>query len=159
MKMNLPTLDQEYEIEPGITIVSKTDLRGIITYANDAFITVSGFEREELIGKSHNIVRHPDMPPQAFADMWKTLKSGQPWKGIVKNRRKDGGYYWVEACVVPIRKDDETIGYMSVRQKARPEAIAAAEALYERLRKTGAPIPHQNLKNLMTIRAGFVQIG
>lgn len=155
MKKNLPILDEEYPVPAGISIVSKTDLRGVVTYINDAFVTVSGFDTTELIGKSHNLVRHPDMPRQVFADMWRTLKSGQPWKGIVKNRRKDGRYYWVNTCVVPIRKEDETIGYMSVRQNCSAAEIATARVLYEKLRQSGAAIPRQKLTNLLTIRTGF----
>lgn len=111
-------------------IVSKTDLCGMITYANDAFVRISGYAREELIGQPHNIVRHPDMPDWAFADLWGTLESGDLWRGIVKNLAKDGSSYWVEATVVPIRKAGKTIGYMSVRTMATEPQIQAAEKLY-----------------------------
>ena len=126
MKRNLPIVDRQVAVPHGVMLVSKTDLAGIIRYANDAFVSISGFEREELIGHSHNIVRHPDMPPEVFADMWATLKSGEPWRGTVKNRRRDGAYYWVDACIVPIRQHDKTVGYMSVRQAASGQAIARA---------------------------------
>lgn len=155
MKKNLPITEQEHIVPPGASIVSKTDLKGIITYVNDTFIQISGFSSSELIGKSHNIVRHPDMPPQAFAHMWSVLKKGQPWKGIVKNRSKDGGFYWVKAVVVPIRKDDITIGYMSVREAATREEINQAAVLYEDLNKSGKPIQSKMLDSLMTIRTGF----
>ena len=92
MKRNLPIVDRQVAVPHGVMLVSKTDLAGIIRYANDAFVSISGFEREELIGHSHNIVRHPDMPPEVFADMWATLKSGEPWRGTVKNRRRDGAH-------------------------------------------------------------------
>lgn len=88
MKKNLPVTTQQVAIAPGITSVSKTDLKGIITYANEAFINVSGFALEALQGHSHNIVRHPDMPPAVFEDMWKVMHSGKPWQGLVKNRCK-----------------------------------------------------------------------
>jgi PAS domain S-box-containing protein len=130
MKKNLPVTSRQTEIPPGVTLVSKTDLKGRITYANEAFVEVSGYALDELLNQSHNIVRHPDMPPAAFADMWRTLQQGKPWRGIVKNRCKDGGYYWVDACVVPVKRHDQVTGYMSVRKHAPSDAIAAAQALY-----------------------------
>jgi aerotaxis receptor len=131
MKKNFPVSGQEKPFPEGVQLVSRTDTKGIITFANDAFVEVSGFSREELIGVSHNIVRHPDMPPVMFENMWETLKSGSPWRGVVKNRCKNGDHYWVDAHVVPVRKDGETIGYMSVRTKPAREDIPKAEALYE----------------------------
>jgi aerotaxis receptor len=92
VRSNLPVTGIEYRMEAGQSIVSKTDTKGRITYINPAFIDVSGFTEEELLGKAHNIVRHPDMPPQAFADLWRTLQAGQPWTGMVKNRRKNGDF-------------------------------------------------------------------
>ncbi len=155
MRTNLPVTSAEHFVSPGTSIVSKTDLRGMITYANEAFVKISGYSRDELIGQPHNLLRHPDMPAQAFAHMWDTLKKGNPWKGIVKNRTKDGGFYWVKAVVVPIRKDNETIGYMSVRETASREEIKAAEALYKKLNESGEAIKENVLHNLMTIRTGF----
>ena len=96
-------------------LISRTDTKGRILYANPAFIEVSGFSREELIGKAHNIVRHPDMPPQAYEDLWRTLQAGESWLGLVKNRRKDGGYYWVLANATPIVENGEVVAYSSVR--------------------------------------------
>ncbi len=130
MKKNLPVTSRQTEVPPGVTLVSKTDLKGRITYANEAFVEVSGYALDELLYQSHNIVRHPDMPPAAFEDMWRTLQQGEPWRGIVKNRCKDGGYYWVDACVVPVKRHDQVTGYMSVRKHAPPATIAAAQALY-----------------------------
>nr|WP_275405054.1 methyl-accepting chemotaxis protein [Crenobacter caeni] len=125
-------------------MVSKTDLKGVITYANDAFVEVSGFTRDELIGKSHNIVRHPDMPPQAFTDLWATVKTGHPWRGLVKNRCKNGDYYWVEAFVVPVKRDGQVTGYMSVRTPPAEAAVADAETAYARLRaEPKRPLPRQ----------------
>ena len=102
MRVNLPVTSDEYVLPEGEVIVTRTDLKGRITYANDAFLRSCGFTREELLGKAHNIVRHPDMPPGAFQDLWDTIKTGKPWSALVKNRRKDGGFYWVRANVSPI---------------------------------------------------------
>ena len=112
MKTNLPVTQTELPFPRGRYIVSRTDLKGIITYANDTFVDISGFTRDELIGKNHNLVRHPDVPPQAFAWLWDTIKEGRPWRGTVKNRAKNGDYYWVDALVVPVRKNSVTVGYM-----------------------------------------------
>ncbi len=133
MKTNLPITNNEQPFPKGKYLVSKTDLKGVITYANEAFIELSGFTRDELIGKSHNVVRHPEMPPQAFEDLWSTVKAGRPWRGCVKNRCKNGDHYWVDAFVVPVRKNDETIGYMSVRSEPGRDEIRKAEALYRHL--------------------------
>ena len=135
MKLNLPVTGVERQLDPAKPIVTKTDLKGRITYVNQAFVDISGFSREELIGKSHNIVRHPEMPPEAFADLWHTIGAGHPWRGIVKNRVKNGDHYWVEAYVTPITEDGRCIGYMSVRSQPRAEDVAAAEALYHGLRQ------------------------
>jgi len=121
-------------------IISKTDTKGVITYANDAFVEISGYAREELVGKSHNIVRHPDMPPQAFKWLWDTLKEEHPWRGVVKNRCKNGDHYWVRATVVPVVENGKTTGYVSVRKAPTRPQIAAAEALYKELNKSGAQI-------------------
>ncbi|MGZ4981680.1 MAG: PAS domain-containing protein, partial [Methylobacter sp.] len=117
MKKNLPVTDVEYSLTERDSVVSKTDLKGIITYINEDFLRISGFTQQELIGSSHNIVRHPDMPPEAFEDMWRSLKAGRPWTGIVKNRCKNGDFYWVLANATPIHENDQLIGYMSVRSK------------------------------------------
>lgn len=156
MKVNLPVTDWEKHLPPTTSLVSKTDLKGTITYVNDAFCEASGFTREELIGKNHNIVRHPDMPPAVFAWMWRTLKRGLPWRGLVKNRCKDGSYYWVDASVVPVRKDDQTIGYMSVRRYAAPDRTKQAQIQYDSLRESGADIKEKEWPNLLTIRMGFL---
>jgi len=130
MKMNLPVTQKEMPYPPGSILVSKTDLKGTITYANMAFIEMSGFSKEELYGKNHNLVRHPDMPAEAFQELWETVKQGRPWRGIVKNRRKDGDHYWVDAMVVPLRKNNQTIGYMSVRREPSRRQVEDAEHLY-----------------------------
>jgi aerotaxis receptor len=134
LRTNLPVTGIEYPLQEGQSIVSKTDTKGRITYVNPTFIDVSGFTEEELIGKAHNIVRHPDMPPQAFADLWQTLQAGEPWTGLVKNRRKNGDYYWVVANVVPIKEEGTTVGYMSVRTRPARDQVERAEAIYKRLR-------------------------
>jgi len=159
VKENLPVTLVEKPYPKGQYLVSKTDLRGVITYANDAFVELSGFTREELIGKNHNLVRHPDMPPQAFEDLWRTVKKGQPWRGMVKNRAKDGDYYWVDAFVVPVRKNDQPIGYMSVRSEPAREQISEAEALYNKLRESRAVLDTSGswLKRL-SIRASLMLI-
>lgn len=113
----MPITKNEYILDETDSIISKTDLNGNITYINEAFLRISGFSKEELIGASHNIVRHPDMPPEAFADLWKTLRAGHTWGGLVKNRCKNGDYYWVQANASPIYENGQIAGYMSVRSK------------------------------------------
>jgi len=130
MKNNQPVTQREVAFPLNTYLVSHTDLKGIITAVNDAFVEISGFTREELIGKNHNLVRHPDMPEAAFADLWQTVKGGLPWRGLVKNRCKNGDFYWVEAFVVPVKKNGQISGYMSVRTPARRDQRAAAEKAY-----------------------------
>jgi aerotaxis receptor len=134
MKINLPVQNLSSPYPKGQVLVSKTDLKGTIIYANDAFIALSGYSKEELVGQNHNLVRHPDMPPEAFEDLWDTVKKGLPWKGIVKNRCKDGRYYWVHAFVVPVFKSGSIAGYMSVRTEPTQDQISDAESLYLRLK-------------------------
>ena len=136
MRMNTPITNVEYELREDSSIVSKTDLKGVITYVNPDFIEASGFTEKELLGQPHNILRHPDMPEEAFADMWATLKAGRPWTGIVKNRRKNGDHYWVIANATPIFEGGSCVGYMSVRSKPTREQIEAHVAAY-RLFKEG----------------------
>ena len=133
MKKNLPVTNVETLLPENEFIYSRTDLKGQITEANEAFCQVSGFTREEMIGQPHNMVRHPDMPEAAFADMWRDLKAGRPWRGIVKNRRKDGGFYWVVANVSPVRENGQVVGYQSVRSRPAPADIAAADAAYRKI--------------------------
>ncbi|MGZ4955716.1 MAG: methyl-accepting chemotaxis protein [Methylobacter sp.] len=135
MKINTPVNDVEYLLEEHDSIVSKTDLKGIITYINEDFLRVSGFTKEELIGADHNIVRHPDMPSEAFKDMWQSLKARRPWTGIVKNRRKNGDYYWVIATATPIYENQQLIGYLSVRSKPSYEQVKIARVAYKLLRE------------------------
>ena len=128
MKINMPVTDNEINFAEEDTLVSITDLKGTITYVNQEFIDVSGFTEAELVGKNHNMVRHPDMPPEAFQDLWDTLKAGKPWVQMVKNRCKNGDYYWVMANVTPVWKDGNIVEYMSVRAKPTREQITAAQA-------------------------------
>lgn len=134
MRTNLPISQREHPMADGETLVSTTDLKSLITYCNPAFIRISGFTKEELIGQPHNLVRHPDMPEEAFRDMWATIQAGRTWSGCVKNRRKDGDHYWVLANVTPIVREGQTVGYMSVRTKPSTEQVRAAEALYATMR-------------------------
>lgn len=132
---NQPVTQHEHPIAGNQTLVSVTDPKGRITFCNPAFVEISGFSRDELLGQSHNIVRHPDMPEEAFRDMWDTLQKGLPWSGVVKNRRKNGDHYWVRANATPMMNGDRITGYMSVRGVPSSEAIAAAERLYAMMRE------------------------
>lgn len=140
MKLNHPVTDREVMMKPGTLLVTRTNLKGIITYANEAFIEISGFSKDELIGSNHNMVRHPDMPPAAFADLWMCLKSGKPWTAPVKNRTKNGDYYWVEANVTPVYKDGKVVEYLSVRYAPSREQVKQAETLYKKLNANQATI-------------------
>ncbi|UYG00077.1 PAS domain-containing methyl-accepting chemotaxis protein [Halomonas sp. GD1P12] len=176
MRNNQPVTQREIELGSDDFLVSRTDLEGNITYANPAFVAISGYTRDELIGAPHNIIRHPDMPPVAFKDLWQTARAQKTWRGLVKNRCKNGDHYWVEASVTPIIENDEVVGYTSVRIQASREAIDRAQRVYAevnagggkaiyldkgRIRRRGAL---QRLKRLRltTIRAklvGMVVIG
>ncbi|MGV8891565.1 MAG: methyl-accepting chemotaxis protein [Burkholderiaceae bacterium] len=134
MRNNLPITHQEYVLQDRDTIVSKTDLHGNITYVNQDFIRISGFSEQELLGASQKIVRHSDMPKEAFADFWHTLKAGKAWTGMIKNRCKDGSYYWVEANAAPLIENNKVVGYTSIRGKADREQIKAAEAAYRAIK-------------------------
>ncbi|MCK7575375.1 MAG: methyl-accepting chemotaxis protein [Chromatiales bacterium] len=134
MRMNLPVTATEHVMRDDQLIVSKTDLKGRITHFNRDFLDISGFTEQELMGAPQNIIRHPDMPPAAFKDMWQTIQAGRPWTGLVKNRCKNGDFYWVEANVSPLRENGQITGYISVRRKPTREQIAEAEAVYARLR-------------------------
>jgi aerotaxis receptor len=159
MKTNLPVTQVEVPFPKGRYIVSRTDLKGMTTYANDTFIQLSGFTRDELIGRNHNVVRHPDMLPAAFGWLWETIKEGRPWRGIVKNRCKNGDFYWVDALVVPVLKNGQTVGYMSVRTEPTRQQITEAEALYSQLKAGKAKIPRPSAWMRISLKAkltGFV---
>ena len=127
-------VDEEVDFSAHEQLVSTTDMRGVITYANENFCRVAGYSQAEMIGQHHNMVRHPDMPKAAFADLWGKLKQGKPWRGMVKNRCKDGRYYWVDAYVTPIFEQGRISGYQSVRSRAEPELKAIATHTYTRLK-------------------------
>ncbi|OBX76010.1 diguanylate cyclase [Moraxella atlantae] len=129
------TTNNELPYPDGKLIVSRVDLDGNITHANDAFVDISGYTREELIGAPQHILRHPDMPKAAYADLWATVKAGNKWHGYVKNLCKDGSYYWVYATAVPNVRRGETVGYTSVRRKPSRSKIQETEAQYTALRQ------------------------
>ncbi len=131
MRNNQPVTNEEYIIPEGLTLVSKTDLVGNIIECNDAFEAASGYSRDQLIGQPHNIIRHPDVPPAVFADLWHALKQGETWSQIVKNRREDGGFYWVRANATPIYTNGKVSGYMSVRTSATAAEKQAATQAYK----------------------------
>ncbi|WP_457608225.1 PAS domain-containing protein [Nitratifractor sp.] len=124
----------ETEVPENQLIISRTDLKGVITYVNETFAQISGYEPEELIGKPHNIIRHPDMPKSAFADLWETIRRGETWRGYVKNLRKDRGYYWVYAEISPLIKNGEVVEYKSIREPMSREKRIEMQRLYDKLR-------------------------
>nr|WP_288453619.1 PAS domain-containing methyl-accepting chemotaxis protein [uncultured Pseudomonas sp.] len=144
MRNNQPITGNERTFPAQQRLISTTDLKGQITYCNEAFIEISGFSRDELIRAPHNLVRHPDVPPAVFAHMWETLKAGRPWMGIVKNRCKNGDHYWVNAYVVPVLDDGKVTGYESVRSKPTAEQVQRAQALYGRINAGKAAIPSRD---------------
>jgi len=133
MKINEPITRVEELLDDDALLISRTDAKGSISFSNEEFIKVSGFSKEELKGKNHNIVRHPDMPPTVFADLWATVKQGESWKGLVKNRCKNGNFYWVYAHVTPVFEHNQIIGYVSVRSKPTRAEISEAADLYSRI--------------------------
>jgi len=139
VRKNLPVTQKEYLLKPDDRLISATDKRGAITYFNEKFREVSGYSEEELMGAPHNLIRHPDMPKAAFADMWDTIKTGKPWMGLVKNRRKNGDHYWVSAYVTPMFEKGELVGYESVRVAPENDQKIRAMKLYERLNAGQSP--------------------
>lgn len=133
--MNRPNpIDEEYIFEKGL-IISSTDLKGIITYANRKFCEISGYTKEELKGKNHNIVRHPDMPKVAFKEMWNMIQSEKEWTGLVKNLRKDGKYYWVYTHIAPVTASNKIIGYTAARRPASKTEVKETIPVYEKLKQ------------------------
>ena len=149
MRSNLPVIDEEYPFPEGEMLMSTTDLKGRILNCNPSFIRVSGYTREQLLGQPHNMIRHPDMPEEAFRDMWATIQAGHPWSGLVKNRRADGRYYWVQANVTPLLEGGQPIGFMSVRTQPDRQDVAQAVQLYARMREEKA-----SGKLIHTLRSG-----
>lgn len=125
--------NEHFPFPEGKIIVSRTDLKGIITHVNRAFVDISGYHKEELLGQPHSILRHPHMPKQAFADLWQTVEKGDKWHGYVKNLRKDGGHYWVYATVIPNIRYGKIISYTSVRRKISPAKIREYTQLYAKM--------------------------
>ncbi|MBK6850267.1 MAG: PAS domain S-box protein [Burkholderiales bacterium] len=139
MRLNLPVSRKDYTLRPSMLIVSRTDTKGRIVWVNEDFIEASGYPECELIGQSHNLLRHPDMPAAAFADMWADLRAGRPWQGVVKNRRKNGDHYWVHANVTPMLEAGQVVGYLSVRKPASRAEVTACDAAYTLLNGDTAP--------------------
>jgi aerotaxis receptor len=163
VKNNQPVTNVEHFLQPGRPIVTRTNLKGIITYANPAFVEISGFAKDELIGQNHNVVRHPDMPPEAFEDLWRTVKAGHTWRGLVKNRSKDGGFYWVDAFVTPVTEAGRITGYISVRNPPSRDAVTAAAKRYAnvrqiRLPRTWTPPPLTRLGQKLGVVAMFIAV-
>lgn len=144
MRNNQPVTQREISLAPQQKLISTTNDRGVITYCNDAFVEISGFDRADLIGAPQNIVRHPDVPPAVFAHMWGALKQGRPWMGIVKNRSRNGDHYWVNAYVTPIFEGSQVVGFESVRVKPTTDQIRRAESLYKRISQGKPAIPRQD---------------
>jgi aerotaxis receptor len=150
---NLAAAATEYHLEDGRPIVSKTDLKGNITFANPYFVEASGYAEHELVGAAHNIERHPDMPGAVFADLWATLHQGLPWSGVLKNRRRNGDFYWVLANVTPVMDHGRVVGYMSVRTRATREQVAEAEQLYRSVASGDGKLV---IKQGRAARTGFI---
>jgi aerotaxis receptor len=154
MRNNPPVTQHEYDYPASQMLVSATDLSGNIQYCNPAFVAVSGYSKDELTGQPHNIIRHPDMPREAFADLWSTLRTGRAWTALVKNRRKNGDHYWVRANVTPVLENGKAVGYLSVRVKPDRHEVEAAEALYAQMR-TGT-LRSMRLERGALVRTGVV---
>lgn len=133
MKKNLPFTDVEVPFPEGEEIISTTDLKCIVTNFNKTFQTISGFDYDELINKNHNVIRHPEIPPAAFDDLWKTIKTNQHWMGIIRNRVKNGNHYWVDAYISPVVENDAVVGYESVRSKPSRDRVARADQIYKQI--------------------------
>lgn len=160
-RQNQATVNAEVTFPADIELISTTDTRGVITYANTAFCQVSGYSSDELLGKNHNMVRHPDMPKAAFADLWQNLQQKKSWRGMVKNRCKDGRYYWVDAFVTPIYQQQQLVGFQSVRRAPSRSLIIRAEYCYQQIaqgKALGGWRLNQNLRRWTAIIAtlGFV---
>src|SRR5690554_4529835 len=135
MRNNQPVTQREYKLHDEQLLITRTNLKGQITYANAAFVEASGYSYAELLGANHNVIRHPDMPPEAFSDLWSTLQQKRTWQGVIKNRRKNGDHYWVRATVTPILEGDQCQGYTSVRAPVEPAEAEAAERVYAKMRE------------------------
>ncbi len=152
MRINKPITNVEYVVKEGEVILSKTDVKGLITYVNDTLCRITGFTQDDLIGQPHNIFRHPDMPAPAFEDLWNTIQSGKNWRGLVKNRCKNGDYYWVDASVTPSYENGQMVGFTSYRVKPAQGAVKAADKLYCDWREGRAR--HLKIKNGHVVHKG-----
>jgi methyl-accepting chemotaxis protein len=159
MKINMPVTNRQITMKKDTILVTETDTKGIITKANEAFVEISGFSESELIGANHNIVRHPDMPAEVFADLWRTIKKGYPWKGVIKNRTKSGDYYWVEANVTPIYKNKQLDSFLSCRYVPSEQQIREAEALYDKIKQKKISLDSKSWLDKLNIfkRMSFLQ--
>ena len=155
MRKNLPINNTEHKLNDNHVLIVKTDTQGVINYCNDDFITISGFTNEDLVNTSHNIVRHPDVPPAIFEELWLTLKKGKPWMGIVKNRCKNGDFYWVDEHISPIKLGKEITGYESVKTAPSDQQIIRAEIIYNRMNK-GDKHPTPSYYKLPPIAVGLI---
>jgi len=157
MRQNLPVTSKERTFAAEQRLISATDVQGNIQFCNDAFVEISGFTREELIGQPHNLVRHPDMPEPIFASMWDYLKKGQCWMGIVKNRCKNGDYYWVNAYVTPVLQHGKVVGFESVRVRPTAEQVSRAERVYQQI-KEGKSVSAHSLAHAWQLPVGIAAI-
>ncbi|MBS3895512.1 PAS domain-containing methyl-accepting chemotaxis protein, partial [Silanimonas sp.] len=155
MRNNLPVTQQEYDYPADATLLSTTDVDSRITYANSAFIETSGYGHDELMGQPHNMVRHPDMPEAAFADLWATLKAGKSWIGLVKNRRKNGDHYWVRNYITPMVRNGQITGYVSVSTRPARANVEQVAALYAQMRE-GRPLRRRKLYQGIFVRTGLL---
>ncbi|MDQ7002539.1 MAG: methyl-accepting chemotaxis protein [Ghiorsea sp.] len=151
MRKNLPITNHEVMMKDGQVLISETNLKGIITDLNEDFVELSGFSRAELIGKNHNVVRHPEMPAAAFQSLWDTVRAGKPWTGLVKNRCKNGDFYWVQANVAPIVHHGKVTGYVSVRSKPDRKSIEQASALYADINAGKASLEDESLMQKLNV--------
>ena len=161
MKVNQPVTQREQTFADGSNLVSLTDLKGVIQYVNSDFIQISGYTADELIGQNHHMIRHPDMPPAAFEDLWATIKANKPWRGMVKNRCKNGDHYWVDAYVTPVFEGPMKVGYQSVRSCPTRKQVEQADALYAKMRANKQlKIPKKTSWNdkSLAIKAGLPSI-
>ena len=156
---NANTANREVRLNNSDQLISSTDKRGVITYANPRFIEVSGYSEQELIGQNHNLVRHPDMPKAAFKEMWQKLEAGQSWRGIVKNRCKNGNFYWVDAFVSPLFEQGDLVGYQSVRVAPKAEYVSQAQKIYQRLNNGKAVNDPISLTNKRVLSAVCASLG
>lgn len=141
LKINMPITDQERPLPDGTTLISTTDLKGIITTINADLIAISGYSEEELLGANHNILRHPHMPSSIFDNMWHTIRRGGPWNGLVINRCRNGDYYWVDTFIALLRNRGEVVGYQAVHTRPNAERARRTQLMYEQMRNGKGPCP------------------